>query len=40
MRLRRITEHVKAQNWFATGLDFVSPTRGLKSGTTRSPMSY
>jgi hypothetical protein len=23
MMLRRITEHVKAQNWFAVGLDFV-----------------
>jgi len=23
MILRRITEHVKAQNWFAVGLDFV-----------------
>lgn len=23
MMLRRVTEHVKTQNWFAVGLDFV-----------------
>ena len=29
MILRRITEHVKAQNWFAVGLDFVIVVIGV-----------
>lgn len=32
MRLRRITEHVKAQNWFAVGLDFVIVVVGVFIG--------
>ena len=29
MILRRITEHVKAQNWFAVGLDFIIVAQNL-----------
>lgn len=29
MILRHITEHVKAQNWFAVGLDFVVVVIGV-----------
>jgi len=29
MILRRITEHVKTQNWFAIGLDFVIVVVGV-----------
>ncbi len=29
MLLRRITEHVKAQNWFAVGLDFIIVVAGI-----------
>ena len=29
MLLRRITEHVKAQNWFAVGIDFVIVVAGV-----------
>ena len=32
MILRRITEHVKAQNWFAVGLDFVIVVIGVFIG--------
>lgn len=32
MRLRRITEHVKSQNWFAVGLDFVIVVVGVFIG--------
>jgi hypothetical protein len=32
MRLRRITEHVKAQNWFAVWLDFVIVVVGVFIG--------
>jgi len=32
MILRRITEHVKAQNWFAVGLDFVIVVVGVFIG--------
>ncbi len=32
MILRRITEHVKAQNWFAVGLDFVIVVAGVFVG--------
>jgi hypothetical protein len=32
MILRRITEHVKAQNWFAVGLDFVIVVTGVFVG--------
>jgi hypothetical protein len=32
MILRRITEHVKAQNWFAVGLDFVIVVFGVFMG--------
>ena len=32
MILRRITEHVKAQNWFAVGLDFVIVVIGVFVG--------
>ncbi len=32
MILRRITEHVKAQNWFAVGLDFVIVVLGVFIG--------
>jgi len=32
MRLRRITEHVKAQNWFAVGLDFLIVVVGVFIG--------
>ena len=32
MRLRRITEHVKTQNWFAVGLDFVIVVGGVFIG--------
>ncbi len=32
MRLRRVTEHVKAQNWFAVGLDFVIVVVGVFIG--------
>lgn len=32
MILRRITEHVKAQNWFAVGLDFVIVVMGVFIG--------
>ena len=31
MILRRITEHVKAQNWFAVGLDFFIVVVGVLS---------
>ncbi len=32
MLLRRITEHVKAQNWFAVGIDFVIVVIGVFIG--------
>lgn len=32
MILRRLTEHVKAQNWFAVGLDFVIVVAGVFLG--------
>ncbi len=32
MLLRRITEHVKAQNWFAVGLDFIIVVVGVFIG--------
>ena len=32
MILRRITEHVKAQNWFAVGLDFLIVVVGVFIG--------
>jgi hypothetical protein len=32
MILRRITEHVKTQNWFAVGLDFVIVVVGVFIG--------
>ncbi len=32
MLLRRITEHVKAQNWFAVGLDFLIVVMGVFMG--------
>lgn len=32
MRLRRITEHVKAQNWFAVGIDFLIVVVGVFIG--------
>jgi len=32
MRLRRITEHVNAQNWFAVWLDFVIVVVGVFIG--------
>ena len=32
MRLRRINEHVKTQNWFAVGLDFVIVVVGVFIG--------
>ena len=32
MLLRRITEHVKAQNWFAVGIDFVIVVVGVFMG--------
>lgn len=33
MILRRVTEHVKAQNWFAVGIDFVIAVVGVFIGT-------
>ncbi len=33
MILRRLSEHVKAQNWFAVGLDFVIVVAGVFLGT-------
>jgi hypothetical protein len=32
MILRRVTEHIKAQNWFAVGLDFVIVVVGVFIG--------
>ena len=32
MILRHVTEHVKAQNWFAVGLDFVIVVTGVFIG--------
>lgn len=32
MILRRITEHVKSQNWFAVGIDFVIVVVGVFFG--------
>ena len=32
MRLRRITEHLKTQNWFSVGLDFVIVVFGVVIG--------
>ena len=32
MLLRRITEHVRAQNWFAVGIDFVIVVVGVFIG--------
>ena len=32
MLLRRITEHVKAQNWFAVGIDFLIVVLGVFIG--------
>ena len=32
MLLRRIIEHVKAQNWFAVGIDFVIVVVGVFIG--------
>ncbi len=35
MILRRITEHVNAQNWFAIGLDFLIVVVGVFIGIPR-----
>ncbi len=32
MLLRRVTEHVKAQNWFAVGIDFLIVVVGVFIG--------
>ncbi len=32
MLLRRVTEHVKTQNWFAVGLDFLIVVVGVYIG--------
>ena len=32
MILRRITQHIKAQNWFAVGLDYVIVVVGVFIG--------